>query len=169
MLNFNISILRCFRIWFVKKYLICEFNSLLKTYDWWDTWFAVSFVNILLQCSYIFCSWTVLICFMIDLRWCMLESVTTLQTVANSIRSKCSHLGQPETGGLHLICLHPALVPGQRGILLVGIDNSAWRRWKQRCTNCFSLYEGIRLKSICVHIGLWHQLFEKKTVTMKQK
>lgn len=111
MLNFNISILRCFRIWFVKKYLICEFNSLLKTYDWWDTWFAVSFVNILLQCSYIFCSWTVLICFMIDLKWCMLESVTTLQTVANSIRSKCSHLGQPETGGLHLdllaFCIGP--------------------------------------------------------------
>lgn len=39
------------------------------------------FVNFLLQCSYIFCSWTVLICFMIDLKWCMLESVTTLQTV----------------------------------------------------------------------------------------
>lgn len=69
------------------------------------------FVNFLLQCSYIFCSWTVLICFMIDLKWCMLESVTTLQTVANSIRSKCSHLGQPEMGGLHLDLLASCIGP----------------------------------------------------------
>lgn len=94
-----------------EKYLICEFNSLLKTYDWWDTWFVVSFVNILLQCSYIFCSWTVLICFMIDLKWCMLESVTIPQTVANSIRSKYSHLGQPEMGELHLDLLASCIGP----------------------------------------------------------
>lgn len=72
------------------------------------------FVGILLQCSYIICSWTVLICFMIDLKWCMLESVTTPQTVENSMRSKYSHLVQPEMGELHLDLLASCLVPGQR-------------------------------------------------------
>lgn len=51
----------------------------------------------------------------------------------------------------------------KEGILMVGIDNSAWWRWKQRFTNCFSLYKRISLKSICVHIRLWHQLLKKNS------
>lgn len=69
------------------------------------------FVGILLQCSYLFCSWTVLICFMRDLKWCMLESVTTRQIVENSMRSKYSHLVQPEMGELHLDLLASCIGP----------------------------------------------------------